>query len=792
MKENSTIKETKSTASESVNLRELFIKYYIHWPWIAASVVACLIGAWGYLHYTTPQYSIKASIIIKDEKNGGGTDMAGLESLGLSGLLSTSKNIDNEIEMLSSETLVKEVVNTNQLYTTYIDNETSPATELYRTSPVLVNMPISQVENLAAPIKVNINWHGPTSMEVTVKAKGSEFTKQITTLPTSITTSAGVLQLTANPDSLYLTNKGTAGERQITATIFPSPEVAKTYALNLAIAPKSKTSSVVVLTLKNSNNVRGKDFLNALIDAYNRDANDYKNEVAEKTGSFIDSRIQIIDKELGGTEDELASFKRGAGLTDLKSDAEQALTGNAEYEKKRVENGTQISLVNDLARYINDASNTLEVLPNNIGLEDQALMTQINQYNEAIIERKRLSRTSTDNNPTIINLDTSIRAMRGNVKATLQATKQGLLITKTTLDREAGRFNRRIGDAPELERRFVNISRKQEIKSGLYLMLLQKREENAIALAATPNNAKLIGEVITDKAPISPKKPLIYLVALILGIALPMGVIYLIDLSRIKIEDYLDVENITSCPILGDLPLINEKKMTQSLLTVSANQNDVVTEAFRDIRTNALFMLDPGKKVILVTSTTSGEGKSFTSSNLAASLSLLDKKVVIVGLDIRKPRLGEIFNIKKEKGITSYLADPETDLFSLIHPVDGFPNLSVLPAGIIPPNPTELLARESLDEAIALLKSQFEYIILDTAPMGLVTDTKLIGRVASMSIYVCRADYTHKNEYELINSISDRLPNLCTLINGINLDKKKYHYYGKSNRYGSYYGYSEK
>ena len=524
-----------------------------------------------------------------------------------------------------------------------------------------------------------------------------------------------------------------------------------------------------------------------------RNTNNDKNEIAQKTAEFIDERIGIISKELGSTEANLESFKRDAGITDLTSEAQIALAGNAEYEKKSVENRTQISLVNDLRKYLR--GNEYEVLPSNVGLQDAALIGAIERYNEMLIERKRLLRTSTESNPTIVNLDTSIRAMKANVQATLEGTLQGLMITKESLDREASRYSRRISNAPGQERAYVSIARQQEIKAGLYLMLLQKREENAIALAATANNAKIIDEAIADDIPVSPKRPMIYLIALVLGIGIPVGIIYLVELTKFKIEGRADVEKLTSVPVVGDIPLTDEKNDKNGSIAVFENKNNLMSETFRNIRTNLQFMLDNDQKVILVTSTVSGEGKSFVSSNLAISLSLLGKKVVIVGLDIRKPGLNKVFQLSnKERGITQYLSNPETDLMELVQPSDVNKNLFILPGGTVPPNPTELLARNGLDRAIETLKKHFDYVILDTAPIGMVTDTLLIGRIADLSVYVCRADYTHKAEYTLINELSfeKKLPNLCTVINGVDLKKRKYGYYYGYGKYGKHYGYGKR
>ena len=790
--------EAQESKEENIDVKELLFKYLIHWPWFVGTVVACLIAAWVYLYMSTPVYTISATVLIKDDKKGGSAGMlSGLESLGLDGMVSSSQNIDNEIEVLHSKTIAKEVVEDLGLYISYTDEDEFPSRNIYKTSPVQVSLTPQEADLLEEPMIVEMTLQPQGSIDVNVKIGDDEYQKHFEKLPAVFPTERGTLAFFLPPDSV-LSSKRTLEEttdsekttRNITATINKPLAVAKGYCKNMTIEPTSKTTSVAVISLKNSNVQRGKDFINKLLEMYNINTNNDKNEVAQKTAEFINERISIISKELGSTEKDLESFKRGAGITDLTSDAQIALTGSAEYEKKRVENQTQINLLQDLQKYMQNEG--YEVLPSNIGLQDVNLAAAINRYNEVLVERKRLLRTSTENNPTIINLDTSISAMKENVQVSLDRVLRGLFITKADLDREANRYSRRISEAPGQEREFVSIARQQEIKAGLYLMLLQKREENAITLAATANNAKIIDDAIADEAPVSPKGKMIYLIALVLGVGIPVGVIYLLELTKFKIEGRSDVEKLTSVPIVGDIPLTDEK---QGAIAVFENQNNLMSETFRNIRTNLQFMLENDKKVILVTSTVSGEGKSFISANLAISLSLLGKKVVIVGLDIRKPGLNKVFNIpRKEVGITQYLANPEKNLMDLVQLSDVSKNLYILPGGTVPPNPTELLARDGLDKAIETLKKNFDYVILDTAPVGMVTDTLLIGRVADLSVYVCRADYTRKNEYTLINELIDgnKLPNLCTVINGLDLKKRKYGYYYGYGKYGKYYGYGKR
>ena len=755
MKEN-LYDELYTEQEEQVDYKALFFKYLIHWKWFVASIVVCLIGGWIYLHYTTPVYSITGSVIIKDNKknNSVSTGLADLEDLGF---YSSTNNFDNEVEVLHSRTLLKKVVEELDLYINYRTRENLRPVELYKDTPVKVWLTPEEAEKLpngAAVLEVVLKPGGKLSVSTEIDEQ--EFKQDFDKLPALLTTPYGTFSFT--PGDSAIVEK----EQEITVTVAAPRIMTNGYANALSVEPTSKTTTIAQITLQNTSPQRGVDFINKLIEIYNRDANDDKNEVA--------------------------------------SDAQLALSENSEYEKKRAENSTQLRLVQFLSEYANNPDHAYEVLPVNVGLTDTGLTELINRYNEMLLERKRLLRTSSESNPVVVNLDASIRAMRSNVQTTILSVQKGLMITKADLERQAGKYAGRITSAPGQERQLVSISRQQEIKAGLYLMLLQKREENAITLASTANNARIVDEAQAGLLPVSPKGKLIYLIAFVLGIAIPVGIIYIIELLRYKIEDRSDVEKLTTVPIIGDIPA-SDNMPKEGSVVVHENQNDMMAETFRNVRTNVQYMLGNNQKVVLITSTTSGEGKSFVAANLAISFALLGKKVVIVGLDIRKPGLNKAFQMShKEDGITRYLADPEhTDLMSLLQQSNVTPNLYILSGGAIPPNPTELVARDSLVQAVDRLKKEFDYVILDTAPIGMVTDTQLISRVADMSIYVCRAGYTPKAGYLFINELRDhkKLPNLCTIINDVNIKTGKYGYgtygkYGYGRTYGYGYGYDEK
>lgn len=777
-----------------IDYKAILFEYLMYWPWFVACLLVCIAGAWCYLRYQAPVYNVNATVLIKQgDKNKPSGQNASLEAMQDLGMLSMASNFDNEVEIIQSRTLLKEVVNALNLNITYTEKRSfGYPMQLYKNTPVQVWMSPDEADKLTSSLQLQLECtpEGKVQVNTTFSHNGKEQTlsKHFDQLPGVLVTPVGTITLSSK-DSTSIQEAHT-----IYATIISPTVAAANCKAHLSADPVSKVTTIVRLNYNDTNVDRGMDFLNTLVALYNRDANDDKNEVASRTAEFIDTRIQIINQELGSTENQLATYKQKAGLTDLSSDAQLALQGNAEYTQKQAENATQLRLVQFLKEYIDNPANQMEVIPANIGLTDNALATVIGQYNEMLTERKRLLRTSSESNPAVVNLDASIQATRKNVQTSVSSVLKGLEITRNDLEHQARKFEGKISNAPTQEKELLSITRQQEIKASLYLMLLQKREENAITLAATANNGRIVEEPLSG-GPVSPNSRTFYLLALVLGIGIPVSIIYLSNLLRFKIESRADVEKITNVPVIGDIPVVETKG---NPIVVRENRNDLMEEVFRSVRTNIQFMLQENQKVVLFTSTSSGEGKSFTAGNLACSFAFMGKKVVIVGLDIRKPGLNKVFHLShKEKGITQYLVDPEhTDLLSLCQTSSESENLYILPGGIVPPNPTELVARQTLDQAIEILKKHFDYVLLDTAPIGMVTDTQLIARVADLSVYICRADYTHKSHYELINDLKKdhKLPNICTLINCINMNQRKngyYYGYGKYGKYGKY-GYGKK
>ena len=724
------------------------------------------------------------------------------------GFISNSAGIDNEVEILQSRILVREAVNDLKLYVEYKKDGKIKNRLIYKSQRVNVDLDpnsLQALENSKLPAKYNkvvvkVKYEeGTYSMEgLCYNKEGDEvtFSRKFNGLPASFKTPAGTLHFTFNR---YM-DPEEDDDRAVIATILPPTTVAAMYQDNLSVEPTSKTTSIALITLKDQSAARGEDFLNQLAVCYNRQANADKNEIALKTEEFINSRIEKINAELGLTEGELENYKKRYNVTQLELDATQNLTQASLLSSKLTDAQTQIELLDYLREFIDNPDNKYQIIPSNVGLQDQSSTVLINQYNQDVLARNKQLRSASEIAPQVQTLTATLDELQRSIRVALLQARRSADIQRKGIENEYAKYRNRVDNTPEQERILNQIGRQQEVKSGLYLMLLQKREENSISLAATADKGKLIDEPIYE-GKVSPKNMVIMLVALVLGIGLPLLIIYLIQMMRYKIEGHEDVARLTTIPIVADVAVASEAAKSSAGIVVKENQNSQMDEIFRSLRTNVQFMLEEGQKVILFTSSTSGEGKTFNAANLAVSFALLGKKVALLGLDIRKPALGKLFNVAdKSGGMTPLMAMAMVDkkaVKSQIRPSNVNDNLDLILAGPIPPNPTELLARKNLIDIIEILKEDYDYIILDTAPVGLVTDTLQIAKLADVSCFVCRADYTPKAAFTLVNNLAaeKKLKNMCIVLNGVDMSKKKYGYYygygryGKYGRYGRYGGY---
>lgn len=777
----------------------LYRTVILNWYWFVLSLI--IFGGIGaiYLRYTTPLYQSTAKLLIKDDANSGKRG-ASLQNITNIGTISNSTGIDNEMEILSSHSIAEDAIRDLKLYVNYATEGKVKNVIAYRDQPLTVDIDADHLDRLNRPINLNITKKGSSyivtgTYSVPTNEENIEgpfsINKKFTSLPATIPTRAGIITINSN-------NGRTLQEAQVLKVNIVSPKMASDkYVGELQIAPSAKGTSIVQLQLTDEVPQRSLDYLKQLAIVYNRQANEDKNVVAHQTEKFINSRLEKINAELGKTEGELQNYKQRNGMVELKMNASNSVTNQNTSEQKLAEMETQIELFNTIAREVESSSRNLsQVIPSNVGLDDESSTALINKYNELVLERNRLLRSASESSPVVEPLTAQIRDLNYNIRRAIASARRNLQIQRDALLTQVDKYTNEVEETPQQERMLTQIGRQQEVKSGLYLMLLQKREENSISLAATADKGKLIDDPQLN-GQVSPNSTYIMLIALAIGLAIPVAIILLIQLFRYKIEGHDDVARLTKLPIIADIAIASNSAKSKAGIVVHENQNNQMEEIFRALRTNLQFMLHEGEKVVLFTSSTSGEGKTFTASNLSVSLGLLGKKVILVGLDIRRPRLAEQFGIKDHKhGITNLLVkdNPNAeDVEAQILPSGVNKNLDLLMAGPVPPNPAELIARSSLETIIAILKDKYDYIMIDTAPVGLVTDTLQIGRVANATIYMCRADYTPKASFGMINALAmeEKLPNMAMVLNGVDMSKKKYSYYYGYGKYGKYgrYGY---
>lgn len=798
----------------SFSFQKVFAHLVLNWQWYLLSLIICMCGAYLYLRYAQPIYQVSARMLVKDEDKKAGTPIKQmLPNMEDFGIMNNSSGFDNEIEILQSPVTVHDAVKRLKLYTDYQLDGRIRKQLLYANQPVSVDLDPMSLDSLdyymlegirsiqIAIMKKEEGYHADIGLVYNGKVM-KEYSEDIDSLGTSFKTDYGTISFMSNPK--YNTYKEDRFKKgfALLVTIRPPMAVALDYMRRLSVEPISKRTTIASITLNDENVIRGVDFINALVLCYNDQANIDKNEIAQKTEQFINERLEKIDAELGTTENSLENYKRRNSVTSIEADAAQSLQLSAQFSARLADANTQLQLLDYLRQYVDNPDNRYKLIPANIGMNDQASTQLITSYNTTVQERNRLMRSASEQSPQVQSLTNTLDDLEVSIRQAFAQARHSAELQRSSIQGQYAKYQGRIGSTPEQERVLNQIGRQQEVRSGLYLLLLQKREENSISLAATADKGKLIAAPL-NMGQVSPKKGKILGTAFIIGLLIPFVFLLVIELLRYRIEGREDVASLTKVPIVADVPVANEKAMTAAGIVVQADKNSQMDEVFRSLRTNVQFMMAENEKIILFTSGTSGEGKTFLAANLAVSFALLGKKVMLVGCDIRKPALGRLFGTTNSKQGLTNLLRVENVTRELLHKEmysSGVnPNLDLLMSGPVPPNPTELLSRNTLKEVLDLLSEEYDYIILDSAPVGLVTDTLQIARYANVSCFVCRADYTPKANIALLDSLAQehKLPNACVVLNGVDMSKRKYGYYygygyyGKYGRYGySKYGYS--
>ncbi|MEZ4779866.1 MAG: polysaccharide biosynthesis tyrosine autokinase [Flavobacteriaceae bacterium] len=780
------MKTAHRSSDNELSVRETLEKYTRYWYLFVLGVLIAICLAFIYLRYTTVSYLSTGTVIIKDEKSGGGPEELAAFS-GLGGFLSKFNNnkIENEIAIFKSKRIIKEVIAALDLNILYESIGTIKTTELYEYKPFKVQYltVIDSISEKGTFPKLFFEIKDESQFRLYNDSKSID---TIYKFGTKVNLPFGSITVIPNLDSS--TKFKSFFLKTISVSFSNLDKVATNYQRNLVVVNEISNSNVVRISLESPVRSKAEDFINELVFQYNKDAIDDRGQVAKKTSDFIDSRLEIITKELDSVETNKETFKSSNRLTNIEAQAQLILENASDFEKRQFNVNTQLELANTMIEYMEDSSFN-DLLPANLGIEGGDVSESVNNYNELVLQRNRLLKSSTAKNPVVINVNSQIEEIRQNILNTLKNTTNSLKVSLRDLNFQESVLNSKLSKVPTNEKIYRGIERQQIIKEQLYLFLLQQREEAAISLAVTSPKAKVVDKADSSIFPVSPKKSIIYLGALLSGLLLPFLFLYLRQLFNNKIANRRDIEH--SMPylnLIGEIPKL--KKDEQQLIQL--NDRSILAESFRILRTNLQYLfinkLENAQKsnTVFVTSTIKGEGKTFVAFNLALTIALTGKKVVLVGGDIRNPQLHRYLSKSSQnsKGLTEYIIDPSISIQDISAKSKENENLSIILSGAIPPNPAELLMESRTKQIFDELRQIYDFVVVDTAPSMLVTDTILINKLADVTLYVFRAGYTEKNLLEFVKDAMEdgRLVNVAGVLNNVSMSN-----FGYGNKYGYSY-----
>lgn len=762
----------QSRSEQNINLLDLLIYLASKWKWYLLSVLIFGGMAW-YKYATTPYvYFGSATVIIKDPSNK--TSTTGLDRFDN---FINKVNVANEILQFNSKRLIREVVTRSHADVSYKMEDGLRDVELYTKSPVMVSFADMLPEQYVA---FTVKLLNKDSVEITDFSMAENGERQVVELNDTISLNEGkVVVVPTN----YMTESWIGVPVKVSK--MPLDAVVSVYRNSIAVKQEEEESSILTLALKDNSSERAEDILNMLVNVYNEETIRDKNQVAVNTANFINERLIIIGQELGDVESDLESFKRENQTLDISSSASMYMGESQKYNSSALELETQLRLAQYIKEYLTDPKKEADLIPSNTGISDMNIENQIGMYNAAKLKRDRLISDSSDKNPVVEELNSSLRAMKQSIIRAVDNMIVSINVKRNDAQNREMRVQERLSAMPTKERQMLSIERQQKIKESLYLFLLNKREENALSQAMADNNARVIDSAEATKYPISPNRNKILALGILLGLALPTVAFLVIMFMDTRVHSRKDILGAVSVPFLGEIPLDkNYKSSRKGAANAYGYGDNVVTEAFRILRTNMSFMAKKDKplQVITFTSFNSGAGKSFVAFNLADSLAYTKKKVILIDLDIRKGSLSHRMH-KHGVGMTNYLADETIALDDIIH--DCGKDYDFINAGTSAPNPAELLMDSRLDSMMEELRKRYDYIVVDNVPVGLVADATIANRIADITIFVVRAGRLDKRQLPDIEKLYQEkvLNNMALILNGADLER---HGYG----YGSYgYGY---
>lgn len=756
--------ENQEGSEKYFNVREVFEKYIYYWKWFVLGLFISISVAYFYLKRTEKLYEVSTTIFI-DDKNSGGltTELSVFDDLGIIGR-DASPSIINEIGVLKSRNLVEAVVKKLDINISYFFEGQFIDQEIYGNQvPFKINFFVhdSILYRLDTLFKIKMKSKLKYSLETTHNEliKEAYFGK-------NIKTEFGEINITPNNVNDIRINECTLVKiTNLNSTI-------SKYRSKIEIDLESKNSSLLILSLRDGVKKKAEDILDNLVIEYNNDAINYKNLITKRTDRFINDRIDDISVDLTDVDKGVEEFKSKNKLTDIEYEANLVLTAGSETRSTINDLASQAKLVDFVIAHL--AENKDQLIPENLGIRDATSSENSAIYNRLLLERNRIIKTSSKLNPTVINLDEQIIALRQSIEQSLVNFKSSLIYSLNEAKNQEFRLNKKRNLAPQQEREFQNIRRKQQIIETLYLYLLQKREENAISLGIPVPNAKILDKAFGSNRAVSPKPMKIYLISVFVGLFIPLIIIAFFLLLDNKVHTHEDIESIVKAPIIGDIP----KNSFKNKIITEDQGSSVNAEAFRLLRTNLNFMLSndkEGAKKIFVTSTIGGEGKTYISINLANFLTIINKKVLLIGADLRKPKIKEYLNIKSDTGLSNYLSDFTLNISDILVSNEKH-NFDFIISGDIPPNPSELLMNGRFEDILKFGSQNYDYIIVDTPPISIVTDTLLLNKYSDLFIYVIRANYLDKRLLKTVQQMYDkeRLANMALLLNAT--DHKKYTY----------------
>lgn len=759
--------ENKSVDQNEIDIVAIVRLLKRKWYVFLITMVAAFAVAAFYFLTKAPQYSTTATILIKTDDPMNPLQGMNFDGFMASDLLGTTKAVDDEMEILRSKKLVKQMIDELGIRTAVFKKKGMRYIEMYGGEPLTVVYPPNFETTIRGSLEIVVDKNADGKYTFKFKRKyidRESYKCSVTSLAKPVKTPWGVFSFVEHPENIQV-GDGQDGSYALKFKLSSSKSQIDSYVELINVELASKKSNAVSLSYTSSCPAKNEAILNKIIDLYNLDALSDKNRTSMQMANFITDRLVLISAELKEAEIDVENYRREHNIANISTQSQLFLETSSEYEKRIAEADIQYSLVSFVENYLKKSTD-YDLIPNNTGIEDKSLGDLIVSYNELVLKYLRMGRSTNETNPIVEQTQHQIALLRQNILQTIRNVKKSIEITKTDLKEKNKKFTDQISDVPTMEREYVAISRQQRIKQGLYMSLLQKREETQLTLASTTESAKIIDAAYTAETPVAPKLKLLLLIAFVLGGALGAAYLYVYASFNNRIQDKHDLKHLTKLPIIGYIPFVKGT----SYVVVSTQNHGVIDEMFRSIRANLKFVLkNPNEKVMLVTSSIAGEGKSFFSINLALSLAMLNKRVALVGLDIRKPMLAKYLNVKNAPGVTNFLSDKSMKVSDIVVTSPQNANLDVYVGGTIPPNPAELLNDSRLDELFEVLRAEYDYVIIDSAPIGLVSDTFIINHVVDAVLYVTRQGITPREHVQnLAGYVSEeKLKNVSLVLNGV-------------------------